>query len=153
MTGGITAERSTLDGDIGRFYYYPRYNASYRIPQFVGFLDAIKLRAAYGQSGNLPPYGSKYTPLVPQEIDGSTEGVLNNNTLGSSIMKPETEQETELGFDATMFGSRAQFSFTVYERCSRTCCCRQVFRRPMATASCTRTAGSSRTKASSSRSP
>ena len=31
-------------------------------------------------------------------------------------LKPETEQETELGFDATMLGSRAQFSFTVYSK-------------------------------------
>ena len=27
VTGGVTAERSTNDGDINRFYYYPHYSA------------------------------------------------------------------------------------------------------------------------------
>ena len=35
LTAGMTAERSTNNGDIDKFYYYPRYSASYRIPQFV----------------------------------------------------------------------------------------------------------------------
>ena len=29
VTAGVTAERSTNDGDINTFYYYPRYSASY----------------------------------------------------------------------------------------------------------------------------
>ena len=32
LTAGVTAERTTNDGDINKFYYYPRYSASYRIP-------------------------------------------------------------------------------------------------------------------------
>jgi TonB-linked SusC/RagA family outer membrane protein len=115
VTGGVTAERSTIDADIGKFYAYPRYSASYRIPQFVGFLDELKLRAAYGQSGNLGPYGSKFTPYNPLLI-GGTVGVTLPATLGDPDLKPESEQETELGFDATMFKSRAQFSASVYQK-------------------------------------
>ena len=115
VTAGITAERSTNDADINRFYYYPRYNASYRIPRFASFLDELKIRAAYGQSGNLSGYGNKYTPFVYNQIDGLS-GVAVNPQLGDPSLKPETEQETEMGFDATMFHSRAQFSFTVYSK-------------------------------------
>ena len=61
----MTAERSTNDGDIDKFYAYPHFAASLSIPQFVGFLDELKVRAAYGQSGNLPLYGIKYTPYNP----------------------------------------------------------------------------------------
>ena len=66
LTAGITAERTTNDGNIGKFYPFPRFSASYRIPQVVGFLDELKLRAAYGQSGTQPNYGVKYTPFNTQ---------------------------------------------------------------------------------------
>jgi len=115
VTAGITAERSTSDGDIGKFYAYPHFSGSYRVPQFVGFLDEIKLRAAYGQSGNLAKYGQKYTPYNPLLIDG-LNGVALPATLGDANIKPETEQETEFGFDATMLKSRAQFSASVYQK-------------------------------------
>ncbi len=115
MTGGVAAERSTNDGNINKFYYYPHYSASYRVPQFVGFLDELKFRAAYGQSGNLAPYGSKYSTLPPAFIAGQA-AFASNILLGDANIKPENEVETEFGFDATMFHSRAQFSATVYQK-------------------------------------
>ncbi len=115
LTAGITAERTTNDGDIGKFYPFPRFSASYRIPQIAGFLDELKLRAAYGQSGTEPTYGVKYTPFNTQ-LSGGLEGVYSNLLLGNPNIEPEHEAETELGFDATMFKSRAQFTFTVYQK-------------------------------------
>ena len=76
---------------------------------------SFKVRAAYGQSGNLGTYGTKYTPYVPVLID-NREAVTLPATLGDSTLKPESEQEIELGFDATMLKSRAQFSATVYQK-------------------------------------
>jgi TonB-linked SusC/RagA family outer membrane protein len=115
LTAGVTAERTTNNGDIGKFYPFPRFSASYRIPQFVSFLDELKLRAAYGQSGTQPTYGVKYTPFNTQ-LSGGLEGVYPNLLVGNSNIAPEHEAETELGFDATMFKSRAQFTFTVYQK-------------------------------------
>ncbi len=117
VTAGLTGERSTADGDISKFYYYPHYAASYRVPlpHAVSFLDDFKFRAAYGQAGNLPLYGQKYTPYNAQLLDGSN-GVQLPSTLGEANIKPESSTETELGFDATMLKSRAQFTFTVYQK-------------------------------------
>ncbi len=115
VTGGVTAERSTNDGNINRFYYYPHYSAAFRLPGMPSFLDEVKVRAAYGQSGNLAPYGSKYTPLPPSFIAGNA-AFASNQLLGDPTIKPESEVETELGFDATMLHSRAQFSATVYQK-------------------------------------
>jgi TonB-dependent starch-binding outer membrane protein SusC len=115
VTAGITAERSTNDGDINRFYYYPRYSASYRIPQFASVLDELKVRAAYGQSGNLAPYGARYSTLN-QTLDGGANGIGGNLELGDANIKPESEQEIETGFDATVLHSRAQLSATIYQK-------------------------------------
>ncbi len=115
LTGGVTAERTTNDGNIGKFYIYPRYSASYRVPQFASFLDELKLRAAYGQSGTEPNYGVKYTQFFNTQIGGNI-GVYPDTLHGNANIRPEAETEVELGFDATFLKSRAQFSFTVYQK-------------------------------------
>ncbi len=115
LTGGVTAERSTNDGDINKFYAYPRFSASFIVPQFAGFIDEIKLRAAYGQSGNLPLYGMKYTPFNTTVLGGAN-GIIANSNNGDPNIKPESEAEIETGIDATFFKSRAQFSATVYQK-------------------------------------
>jgi len=111
----MTAERSTNDGDINKFYYFPHYAGSYRVPQFASFLDELKLRVAYGQAGNLGLYGQKYTPYNTALIDGHN-GVQLPATLGDANLKPESSTEVEMGFDATLFKSRAQFTATVYQK-------------------------------------
>jgi TonB-dependent starch-binding outer membrane protein SusC len=115
LTAGVTAERSTNDGDISKFYAYPRYSASYILPQFAGFIDEVKLRAAYGQSGNLPLYGMKYTPFNTT-VFGGANGITENPNNGDQNIKPESEAEIETGIDATFFKSRAQISATVYQK-------------------------------------
>jgi TonB-linked SusC/RagA family outer membrane protein len=116
LTGGVTAERSTNDGDINKFYAYPRYSASYILPQLAGFVDEIKLRAAYGQSGNLPLYGMKYTPFNTTVLGNGANGIIANSNNGDPNIKPESEAEIETGLDATFFKSRAQFSATIYQK-------------------------------------
>jgi hypothetical protein len=115
LTAGVTGERSTADGSINKFYEYPRYSASYRIPQFVAPIDELKVRFAYGQSGNLPDYGNKYTPLSVQLEDGRN-GVSFSPQVGNSNARPEAETEMETGFDLTMLHSRLEFSPTIYQK-------------------------------------
>jgi TonB-dependent starch-binding outer membrane protein SusC len=115
VTAGVTAERTTNDGDIGKFYAYPRFSAAYRIPQFVGFVDEIKVRAALGSSGTQPLYGVRYSPFGTT-LGSGLPGVTADTVIGNPNVKPESETEIETGFDATMFHSRAQFTFTVYQK-------------------------------------
>jgi TonB-linked SusC/RagA family outer membrane protein len=115
VTLGVTAARSTNDGDFAKFYAFPRYSASYRLPQFASFIDDFKLRAAYGQSGTQPNYGVKYTPYI-YTLDAGGNGIYGNQTEGDPNIRPEAEAEFEVGFDAQMFHSRAQFSATVYQK-------------------------------------
>jgi TonB-dependent starch-binding outer membrane protein SusC len=115
LTAGVTAERTTNDGDINKFYPFPKFSGSYVVPKFVNFVDELKVRAAYGQSGTQPLYGVKFTPYNPASTGGLI-GVYPNLELGDANIEPEHDAETELGFDATMLKSRAQFSFTVYQK-------------------------------------
>jgi TonB-dependent SusC/RagA subfamily outer membrane receptor len=63
LTLGINADRSSVNSDSKKYFYYPKLSASFRFPQPFRGVEEAKLRAAYGQSGNEPLYGQKFTPL------------------------------------------------------------------------------------------
>ena len=37
----------------------------------------LKVRAAYGESGNFAPFGAIYTPLVPINFNGTTGSIVD----------------------------------------------------------------------------
>ena len=63
LTAAINEERSSVNGDGQKFYSYPKFAASYRLPGLPNWINDFKLRAAWGEAGNQPPYGYKYTDL------------------------------------------------------------------------------------------
>src|SRR5262249_53065053 len=131
LTAGLTPDRNLNNGHFGRYYIYPKVARSFLIPPFVSPIDEVKIRAAYGRSGPAPPYGynnphaASCTPAlntlhpVLTTFHGCVNGWLPNipafNSNDTDI-KPEQSAEIEAGIDITLFGSRAQFSGTVYDK-------------------------------------
>ncbi len=115
LTLGARAERSTVNGDIDKFYLFPKGSVSFRIPGLGRFTDELKLRAAIGQSGNQPLYIQKYQPAVIGTYQGQN-AVLAGLIRGNPDIEPERQTEIEGGFDATLFNSRASLSFTMYQK-------------------------------------
>lgn len=112
LTLGARADRSSNNGDPGKFFFYPKASASYRFPDLVpGWLDEIKLRAAYGETGNQPLYGQKFTPLELSNIDG-LGGFRVGSVRGASDIRPERQREYEVGADATILGRRGTLELT-----------------------------------------
>jgi TonB-linked SusC/RagA family outer membrane protein len=115
LTGGINAERTSVNGDDKKYYLYPKAAISYRLPFLPKFTDEIKLRAAYGKAGNQPNYGFKFTSLPISVYDGAL-GARPSTIAGSPTIKPETSTELEGGLDAQLFGGRAALDFTVFKK-------------------------------------
>lgn len=115
VTAGARAERSTVNGDINKFYWFPKGSVSYRFPGLSRFADEVKFRAAIGQSGNQPLYIQKYQPAVIGTYQGQN-ALLAGLIKGNPDIKPERQTEIEGGFDATLFNSRASLAFTVYQK-------------------------------------
>jgi len=115
LTAGIRADRSSVNGDPGKYFTYPKAAASYRVVSPVGGLDEVKLRAAYGETGNLPLFGDKFTPDTSCIVDGRfcTQVGLR---AGDPNIRPERQKEIEAGFDAQLAKGRAQLSFSWYQR-------------------------------------
>jgi TonB-dependent starch-binding outer membrane protein SusC len=115
LTAGLRADRSSANGDTEKYFYYPKAAASYRVIHPISFLDEIKLRVAYGQTGNEPLFGQKFTPDTSLLIDGRF-GVLVGNRVGDPDIEPERQKEFETGFDATLFNGRAALTFSFYQQ-------------------------------------
>jgi TonB-linked SusC/RagA family outer membrane protein len=115
LTIGVRADQSSNNSDPSQLWWYPKAAASYRLTSMPGPVDELKLRFAFGQSGNQPRYGQKFTNLGSAQIDG-----LGTFSQGGNIaavdLHPERQRELEAGFDATLFRSRANVEFTVYEK-------------------------------------
>lgn len=116
LTFGGRADRSSNNGDVAKFYFFPKASASYRLPEFApGKLDGLKLRVAYGETGNQPLYGQKFTGLASSNIGGL--GAFRIGTgLGSSSVRPERQRELEAGIDATLFRNRGTIELTGFQR-------------------------------------
>ncbi|ACY18601.1 SusC/RagA family TonB-linked outer membrane protein [Haliangium ochraceum] len=120
---GFLAEESSVNGDIGRLYVYPKANGAYRLPLPEGIsLELLRLRAAYGETGNKPQYGVKFAPLDSTVISGNSgigigidpAGV--SGRYGDDTIDPERQREIEAGVDAVAFDGRVVFEASVYQR-------------------------------------
>jgi outer membrane receptor protein involved in Fe transport len=112
----VRAERSSVNGDREKYFYWPAASAAYRLVAPFPYADEIKLRAAVGNSGNQANYGSRDITINGLGlIDGRTAlGVPA--TVGNPIIEPEKMREIEYGIDAVFFDSRAGLEVNVYDR-------------------------------------
>ena len=115
LTAGLRADRSSSNGNTSKFFFYPKAAASYRFIRPFGGLDEVKLRGAYGQTGNQPLFGAKFSPDTTGTI-GGLFGVLPGNRAGDLLIRPERQSEVEAGLDAQLANGRAEVNFTVYQR-------------------------------------
>jgi TonB-dependent starch-binding outer membrane protein SusC len=114
LTAGVNAERTSNNGDPHKYYAYPKFSGSYRVPVPVSKVDELKVRLAYGRAGNQPT-GGKFTFLTNLIEEGVT-GFRASTALGLPGIKPETASELEGGFDLTLFGARARLSATQFRK-------------------------------------
>lgn len=126
LTAGLTADRNSNNGSYSAYHIYPKFAGSFRIPTFAGFVDELKLRAAYGRSGTAPNYGLNYpaNSSFTSLVNGGSHALASNFNVAQVLfeiqndthLKPETSTEIESGIDLTLFRSKLQFSGTVYQK-------------------------------------
>jgi TonB-dependent starch-binding outer membrane protein SusC len=116
LLAGLLGERSSLNGDTARYFIYPKLAAVYELGLAKDQFDLIRARAAYGQAGNRPNYGQKFTALrATTNIDGNA-GLTVIGNAGDPGIEPERQQELEVGVDAAIKDQRAVVELTLYNR-------------------------------------
>ncbi|MDR6783754.1 TonB-linked SusC/RagA family outer membrane protein [Pedobacter africanus] len=124
-TVALRVDQSSVFSEKNRTQEYLKGNISY-VPSSAEYWkgsslsewwNAFKVRAAYGESGNLTGIGAydrfnvySSNPLV-QKI-----AFLSNTTLANENVKPERQRELEIGTDMSFFNNRLGLTFNWYNK-------------------------------------
>jgi len=116
-TLGIRGDKSSRNGDANKTYYYPKASLAFNLLSITSLktFSLLKVRGAYGESGNFAPFGAIYTSLVPVNFNGTTGSIIDL-TRGAENLKPERQKELELGLDAGILDNRVGVEFTWYKK-------------------------------------
>ena len=119
ITAAVRADDNSAFGQNFDRVYYPKFGASWVISEETFWnwtmINALKLRAAYGESGKQPITYSAiptYTTATgPGDVPTLTPQFLGNPDLG-----PERSKEIELGFDLGAFDDRLGVELSYYRK-------------------------------------
>ena len=118
-TVGVRAEQSSSNGDVDKFYAYPKAGLAVNLTQLgllqSDFVDLFKVRAAFGQTGNTAPFGAKFTTLGTAAVDGDI-GLTVGGQRGFADVVPERATEIEGGVDVTLLGGKLNLETTLYSK-------------------------------------
>ena len=114
LTGAVRGDDNSAFGAKYKAAYYPKASVSYVVSEEpfwsrVPAVNSLKLRAAYGQSGQQPDVFAAIRTFVPGGGGTVTPGDFGNENLG-----PERSSEVELGFDAGLLSDRLGIEFTLF---------------------------------------
>ena len=115
INAGVRADRSSANGDVSKFYVFPRASASYNVDN-IGAIDNVKFRAGYGETGNRPRFADRDVTLATGSVIGGSPSVVTAGLVGNIGIRPETLKEFEGGVDVTLFNQKVQLEATGYSR-------------------------------------
>ncbi|MBB6499162.1 SusC/RagA family TonB-linked outer membrane protein [Pedobacter cryoconitis] len=125
LTGAIRNDVSSSFGVNNRWQYYPKLSASYLLSEenfwknssLANIIPTLKLRASYGQSGNLTAIGAydRFSNYSSVSLAG-LPGIIAPSQLGNADVKPERQTEKEIGMDASFLNDRLGFEVSYYNK-------------------------------------
>lgn len=122
LTAAARVDNNSAFGSDLDWVIYPKASLSWvlneepaigeRLPDFI---DGLKLRLAYGQSGQQP---LSFSALRTYEaITGPFDSpAVSPNTVGNPELGPERGHEIEAGFDAALWDDKIGLEFTYYHK-------------------------------------
>jgi hypothetical protein len=115
LQAGLRAERSSVNGDIDKYFIFPKVAGSFRILNLLGSGSELKPRFAYGETGNQPLFGQKFTLLGTPQLGGA-QGFTVAGASGFGEVEPERVKEFEFGIDGFTGGGRLTWELTAFNR-------------------------------------
>jgi TonB-linked SusC/RagA family outer membrane protein len=116
LLGAVLGERSSANGDPNKIYFYPKAATTYSVPVPVQEIELLRLRLAYGETGNKPPPTFKFTPVDPNGRIEGLPGFTAGRVAGDPDIAPERQREIEVGFDAVALDGMVVAELTAYRR-------------------------------------
>lgn len=119
ITGALRGDDNSAFGENFDFVTYPKLSGTWVVHEEPWFdlplFDALRVRAAYGESGQQPDVFAAVRLFSPTSGPGGTSTVSPSN-IGNADLEPEVGKEIEAGFDAGLLGDRVGIQFTYFDR-------------------------------------
>jgi len=125
VTGAVRRDGSSVFGKNQRNQTYSKASASYVISStelwknlsISKSIDLLKVRVAYGESGNLTGIGA-YSRFNSYSSNSflSRSALNSSSTLANENVKPERQAEIEYGMDLGMFNNRVGLTVNIYNK-------------------------------------
>ncbi|HEU4455413.1 MAG TPA: SusC/RagA family TonB-linked outer membrane protein [Longimicrobium sp.] len=119
VTGALRMDDNSAFGENFDLVRYPKLSATWVLSEEpfwrVPFVNTLKLRAAYGESGQQPLSFASLRTFAPATGGGDQSGVTPQS-LGNPDLGPERSGEFEVGFDAGLLDDRVGVELTYYDK-------------------------------------
>ncbi|HEX2211501.1 MAG TPA: SusC/RagA family TonB-linked outer membrane protein [Longimicrobium sp.] len=119
LTAGLRADDNSNFGEDFDLVYYPKVSASWVVsdePFFnLPWVSGLKLRAAYGETGQQPLFATSIPSYRVVPGPGNISTITPDN-VGNPQLGPERGKEVEMGFDASFMDERLGLEFTYYNK-------------------------------------
>ncbi|MFP5353990.1 MAG: SusC/RagA family TonB-linked outer membrane protein [Gemmatimonadota bacterium] len=119
ITAAIRVDNNSAFGEDFSWKTYPKVAGTWVIneePWFkLGWINQLKLRAAYGQTGQQPAVNSALRTYAAT-TGGDGGSAVTPQSLGNANLKPERGSEIEFGFDGAFLNERLSADLTFYRR-------------------------------------
>jgi TonB-dependent starch-binding outer membrane protein SusC len=124
INGAVRVDGSSAFSSEFSSRFYPKVGGTYiisnekfwePISKYVSFL---KLRMAWGKSGNLTAIDAydRFNNYDPNSYGASLIGYIPTTIRGNIFVRPETQVESEFGFDANFLKDRITVEFSVFNK-------------------------------------
>lgn len=119
LTAALRVDNNSAFGEDFSWVKYPKLSAAWVASEEawwkVAAISQMKLRAAYGETGQQPATFSALRTFSAITTGSGTSGV-SPNSIGNSELRPERGKELEVGFDASVLDERFGVEFNGYRR-------------------------------------
>lgn len=125
LTAAIRRDRSSKFSPSETNQVYPKVSASFVVSDldfwknagFANAFNAMKLRASYGEAGNLSGIGtySRFWQFQPVGFLGRNT-IIPSSILANPRVRPERMEELEAGADLSFLDNRLNLTFTTYNQ-------------------------------------
>jgi TonB-linked SusC/RagA family outer membrane protein len=125
VTGAVRVDNNSAFGSDIDLVTYPKASVSWVLTEEPWFesmapswLNTLRIRGAWGQSGEQPVAFSALRTWSPVTGPLSTAGVTPL-TVGNPDLSPEVGEELEIGFDSDLFSNRLSLQATYYHKLTK----------------------------------
>lgn len=126
LTGALRADDNSAFGQGADLVYYPAASVSWVLSEEgffprTSWLDQLRLRAAYGRSGQRPGFRQADTFFDPVSVrvGGADVPAITIGGTGNTELRPEISSEVEAGFETGLLGGRVGLEFNLFNRVTR----------------------------------